>query len=227
MALIENKKAVFFDLFDTLVSVGWVKEYPDTALSLGIDREAWNRLLLDQSPERLSGQMTDPVEIMRSLAHTFNPGIPMSLIREVTATRIRRFERALEIVPRETIEQLTRLRSLGIKIGLISNADVAETTGWPGSPLAQLFDTVVFSCEVGHVKPDPAIYHIGLKRLGVEACEALFVGDGGSSEHKGAREAGLTPVLYTGITKDTWPQRIEQCRNQVDHVIVDFAALYS
>ncbi|MFT5496717.1 MAG: putative hydrolase of the HAD superfamily, partial [Kiritimatiellia bacterium] len=204
----------------------WVREYPDTAVSLGIDRVAWNELLLDRSPERLSGALTDPVEIMRSLVHHFDAAVPLSRIEEVTAIRIRRFERALAIIPPETVDQLTRLKSHGVKIGLISNADVAETTGWAQSPIAHLFDTVVFSCEVGLVKPDPAIYRVGLERLGVEAHEALFVGDGGSSEHIGARNAGLTPVLYTGITRHSWPERIERCRGQVDHLIQDFSQLY-
>jgi putative hydrolase of the HAD superfamily len=43
--------------------------------------------------------------------------------------------------------------------------------------LEEWFDVVIVSCEVGCSKPDPAIYHICLERLGVPAREALFVDD--------------------------------------------------
>ena len=38
-------------------------------------------------------------------------------------------------------------------------------------------DALVFSCEVGKVKPHPAIFERALSELEVEAEEALFVGD--------------------------------------------------
>jgi putative hydrolase of the HAD superfamily len=44
-------------------------------------------------------------------------------------------------------------------------------------PLAEFFDAVVVSCEVGVAKPDAAIYHLTLGRLGAAPAEALFVDD--------------------------------------------------
>lgn len=43
--------------------------------------------------------------------------------------------------------------------------------------LDELFDAVIVSCEVGLAKPDPAIYHLTLSRLGVAPGDALFVDD--------------------------------------------------
>lgn len=42
-------------------------------------------------------------------------------------------------------------------------------------------------------KPDKQIYLLPCERLGVALEEAVFVGDGGSTELEGAAEAGLTP----------------------------------
>lgn len=42
---------------------------------------------------------------------------------------------------------------------------------------ANVFDEIVYSCEVGLAKPDPAIYQLVLDRLAVEADEAVFVDD--------------------------------------------------
>ena len=43
-------------------------------------------------------------------------------------------------------------------------ADI-RIASWEKSPLYALFDDVVFSYEVGYVKPQPQIYEIALKRL--------------------------------------------------------------
>lgn len=44
-------------------------------------------------------------------------------------------------------------------------------------PLADWFDAVVASYEVGVLKPHPRIYQVCLEKLGVAAAEALFVDD--------------------------------------------------
>jgi len=44
-------------------------------------------------------------------------------------------------------------------------------------PLEEMFDAVIVSCEVGLAKPDPAIYHLTLERMGATPAEALFVDD--------------------------------------------------
>lgn len=38
---------------------------------------------------------------------------------------------------------------------------------WNTCPLAAWFSSPVFSCEVGLIKPDPAIYRLACRRLGV------------------------------------------------------------
>jgi FMN phosphatase YigB (HAD superfamily) len=58
--------------------------------------------------------------------------------------------------------------------------------------LAPFFDTVVFSYQVGRMKPDPQVYWLACERLGTTAADTLFVGDGGSDELVGAARAGLT-----------------------------------
>jgi putative hydrolase of the HAD superfamily len=44
-------------------------------------------------------------------------------------------------------------------------------------PLADFFDAVVVSCEVGLAKPEAAIYHLTLDRLGAAPIDTLFVDD--------------------------------------------------
>ena len=51
-------------------------------------------------------------------------------------------------------------------------------------------------------KPDPAIYRDCLARMQVRPEHALFVGDGGSDELRGARDVGLTTVFVTGMVPE-------------------------
>jgi len=49
-----------------------------------------------------------------------------------------------------------------------------------------------------------------LHRLGITAAEAVFVGDGGSNELRGAREVGMRSILFSGVIAHLWPERITQ-----------------
>ena len=55
------------------------------------------------------------------------------------------------------------------------------------------FDVVLFSCEVGLRKPNPAIYELALERLGVAAEAALFLDDFAAMA-EGARRVGMTAI---------------------------------
>ncbi|MBW2314388.1 MAG: HAD family phosphatase [Deltaproteobacteria bacterium] len=71
------------------------------------------------------------------------------------------------------------IRSAGLKTGLLTNNALEIRERWRAVlPLADLFDDVVDSSEVGVRKPDPAIYHLALERLGgVDASSAIFLDD--------------------------------------------------
>jgi putative hydrolase of the HAD superfamily len=63
--------------------------------------------------------------------------------------------------------------------------------------VGRFFDAMVVSSEVGVLKPDPAIYHLALQRLGVAAADALFVDDRPNNV-AGAEAAGLHGFHFTG-----------------------------
>jgi putative hydrolase of the HAD superfamily len=207
-------------LFHTLT--GPESEWSDLPLTshvLGIDRRIWNDLLMRRSRWRLAGEETEPFAIISTLARMHDPAIGDAVIRRAVDIRVRRFRQAFERIPPENVETLKRLRSAGFKLGLISNADVMEMAPWTDCALAECFDAVTFSCVVGHVKPEPAIYAHCLDALGLEGRECLFIGDGGSNELEGARAAGMSPVFVSGVMAELWPERIPERLAQSDHHI--------
>jgi putative hydrolase of the HAD superfamily len=61
--------------------------------------------------------------------------------------------------------------------------------------VGRYFDAVVASCDIGAGKPDPAIFHAALAKLGVAASEALMVGNDAERDIAGAAAAGIEAVL--------------------------------
>ena len=221
-------RAVIFDLFHTLTGPEseW-SSLPWTSDILGIDRGDWNRALTANSRWRLTGEVRDPAEIVRAIARSINPDIPDDLLAQATAIRQQRFKRALGTIPSGNLQLLSNLRSRGMRLGLISNADASEIVTWSSSPLAGLFDAEVFSCNVGLVKPDSAIYAECLNQLELPARDCIFVGDGGSNELIGARQAGLYSVFFSGIIEELWPERIETLAATADIHIRSLAEIMS
>ena len=219
-------RAVVFDLFHTLTSVTALRvPGKGTSKVLGVSREDWDAQLLLFSQDRLRGKMTDPFQIMEQMAHNIDPGIPDHVIEEAVRNRIERFEYALINIEAKTIDTLKRLKQIGKLLGLVSNADINEISGWQSSPLKDLFDAVVFSCRVGFVKPEPEIYAVVLSELDVRPEHVLYVGDGGSDELMGAKDMGMTTVLTTHVIKEFWPERIVKARKHADYEIDGIADL--
>jgi epoxide hydrolase-like predicted phosphatase len=66
--------------------------------------------------------------------------------------------------------------------------------------LNRYFDDVVVSGEVGLMKPQPEIFYLACKRLGVTPQEAIFVDDT-ESNCQGAEAVGIKTVNFKGLNE--------------------------
>ncbi|MDI3297864.1 MAG: HAD-IA family hydrolase [Bacillota bacterium] len=98
---------------------------------------------------------------------------------------------------------LERLRAAGFRLGVVSNADRHAHALLEKAGLARYLELIFTSEEAGVEKPDPAIFRMALERLGLEAEEAVYVGDQLEVDVHGARAAGLAALLYDAW--DLWP----------------------
>jgi HAD superfamily hydrolase (TIGR01509 family) len=95
----------------------------------------------------------------------------------------------------DSLPALEALRGLGVRMAVISNfVDTLEAV-CARHQLTQYFDVILPSVVAGTMKPDPRIFHLTLRRLGVAPEEAWHVGDNYWADILGARAAGLTAVL--------------------------------
>ncbi len=79
------------------------------------------------------------------------------------------------------------------RLGLVSNFDHAPTARriLAVHGIAAFFEVVVISDEFGRRKPHPSIFAAALQGMGVNAAQALFVGDSVSDDVVGAHNAQL------------------------------------
>jgi len=90
---------------------------------------------------------------------------------------------------------LTHLKELGLILGLISNVDRDITPLYQELGLSAWLQVVVTSQEVGFNKPHPRIFQEALKQAGVKPSEAIYVGDQHQFDVVGANGAGMRGIL--------------------------------
>ena len=93
-------------------------------------------------------------------------------------------------------------RRAGVRTGLLSNS--WGTQNYPHHRFEELFDIQVISGEVGLRKPDPAIFALASRRIGIEPARCVFVDDL-DKNIAAAEEAGMVGILHRSATT-TIPQ---------------------
>jgi HAD superfamily hydrolase (TIGR01509 family) len=99
---------------------------------------------------------------------------------------------------------LERMRAAGLKLAVVSNSEGTVEAMLAEQGLRPFFETVVDSAVVGLVKPDAAIFHLALDRLGVAPDAAIMVGDSPTADVFGARAAGLRAALLDPRDLSPW-----------------------
>lgn len=219
--VIENKEAVIFDLFHTLISINTVqsKNIPYTYEILEIERSEWQSYLKKNEFERLTKSDFNFFNFIEKIFEDKKEYISNQKIELAINSRLEKFKMALTEIPQEVILVLNLLKEKGKKLGLITNADLIEISYLNKSPLMRIFDSTVASCCVGSAKPESAIYNICLLDLGITAENAVFIGDGANNELHGAKCLGMTTILTLGLIKHFSKEEIEKRKKYADFVM--------
>jgi putative hydrolase of the HAD superfamily len=95
----------------------------------------------------------------------------------------------------EVAETLPILKNRGLTLDVISNFDSRLLGILEGLGAAGWFDHIFVSSRVGYAKPAPQIFDTALAYRGLNAGDALHVGDSQENDFHGAMNAGLKSVL--------------------------------
>jgi HAD superfamily hydrolase (TIGR01509 family) len=220
--------AVIFDLFDTLVlldrerlpevsvngktrrtTAGHLHQAfqpfaPGLTLGSFVDALFWSW----QEAERLRGESYREVTAPERFGMMFgrlglgDGRVPPEALAMLLSTHMRELSKAV-VFPLHHADLLRSLRKRH-RLAVVSNFDYTPTARHilEREGVADLFETVIVSDEVGWRKPKSVIFELALRRLGIDAKEALFVGDRADIDVVGAQGVGM-PVAW--INRDGSP----------------------
>jgi putative hydrolase of the HAD superfamily len=198
-------EAVVFDLFGTLVPEYTKQEFFATvdaiADAVGAAGMAFRAAWVETAPARQTGGFATIEDNVRAICDDLGLSADDEALRRGLVPRAEMYARRFH--PRDgALEILSKLRSRGYPLGLVSMCAPDTPALWAGTAMASIVDVTVFSCEVGLRKPDPAIYRLASGRLGVEPATCVYVGDGAYGEMTGAASVGMHPFLVVDPSID-------------------------
>ena len=204
-------QAVIFDMYETLVTQFESPLYYGTQIAqdLGLVPEEFLPGWRAMEEQRATGKLTLE-EVMETLMRQHGIYTP-ERHRQVVAKRIAIQADCFAHLHPGILPMLAALKEKGIKIGLITNCFSEEARLIRESELFPFFDAPCLSWEVGVRKPDPAIYHICMEKLGIEPENCLYVGDGGSQELESARALGMQAALRPDFPQLSDPMEVLRC----------------
>ena len=218
-------KAIYFDLFFTLIIPAYDKENSEFDI-VNLSMYEWEKYAENDYlyRERALGFVKSEMEIIEKIVANIPFEISEAQKEKVLIAREKRMKTALQSVSENIKDVLKVLKSKNIKIGLISNADIIDCKYWKQSSIASFFDDAIFSCNVGFLKPDKRIYELAMQHLNVLPSECLFVGDGGSKELYGAKAVGMKTVFTEALDIKSTEKR-NSIMEDADYHIKDFAEI--
>ncbi len=219
------KAVLFFDLFFTLIEPKYSSGLNENDI-LGVSVDQWESIAEDQElyVRRATGQVQNHLQMIDEIVIKggFNPSPDQR--NRLLELRMNRMRSALHHVDSAILNTLSLLKEMGLQLCVISNADTIDIAGWEASPLCMLFDSAIFSCDIGSMKPQPHIYQAAMERMGISPQRSFFIGDGGSDELHGAKAVGMKTVLSDHFIKRT-DQGLKKLLEHSDYHIIDFREL--
>jgi HAD superfamily hydrolase (TIGR01549 family) len=193
-----KRRFIFFDVGNTLLFPNRERILAPLEKRLHPTLDRWQAL------ERRTKQEFDQGVLQGKIDHGFWWTFHTYLLSEMGAVDDCVRDRLIEstqqsanwdqILPgtRESLERI----GAKYKIAVISNADGKIDAVLGRCGIADCFQSITDSGNVGHEKPHPEIFAAALRDMNADPAESLYVGDVYSVDYVGARNAGMDAVLF-------------------------------
>lgn len=99
-----------------------------------------------------------------------------------------------------TVELLAALHAGGTRVALLSNAGFDFSDPFRHSPMAEFFEAMFVSAEMGLIKPDPEIYRVTARELGIPLDRMVFI-DNKKINVDAAVALGVTGHVFTTVAE--------------------------
>ena len=213
-------KAVSFDLWETLLlqGDGWgerrasarCRNLAETLETLGVkvSVEKVNSALKKTISSLLkvwdtNRDVTHLDQIRLIVKHLFEDSAAVTdeWVSSLSSAYVSGFFEAPPYLNPDAYKILQWLKSQKMLVGLICNTGLTPGFGLQrfleDQGVAEYFDVMIFSDEVGVRKPDPRIFHLAAEKFKVKPCDVAHVGDNLKSDVWGAKNAGFKAVYFS------------------------------
>lgn len=208
MGNLDNIKAVFFDLFGTLLVFQnydyaqklWIAAFYDlvgkpNGVSFDDTCAACGEILNANSKKDEGAGLTTYETRIRNSFERLHIPMPRNTLTRIADATISVWQDHIRLAE-DAIQVLTELKKRS-KIGLITNFDHSPHVRRVVADfeLERIFDLILISDEVGFVKPHPEIFRLALRNMKLHARYAVHVGDSIRDDIEGALSIGIMPIL--------------------------------
>ena len=183
-------KVMLFDFGRVISAPRLPARFREYESQLGIAKGTINRIMFDSPAwqDALVGRLT-----MRGFWSVIGPSLGLTTQRQIDAFQ-RRYYRDESVNP-DVLRLIQRFHGT-YHLAVLSNHPPGLDQWLSDWGIRDLFDVVYCSGDEGRVKPDPAVYHATLDRLGVQPAQAAFVDD--TEGHvRTARALGIHGIVFS------------------------------
>jgi len=214
-------KAVFFDWFNTLARFEPSRQelYGQAFRKFGIElspkdvirgiltadryyfEENTKSPVDKRSPQE---QMEVYVHYPKAILAEAGVNAPQELPLKVLQIVVDKFKEITFTLFDDVLSTLEALKQQELILGLLTNATRDMISVHHRLGLEPYLNFVVTSEEAGASKPNPLIFRVALDQAGVNAAEAVYIGDQYEVDVVGARGVGIAPILIDRY--DAYPE---------------------
>lgn len=205
----ENIKAVFFDAADTLFYIrdGLGNTYAEPAKKYGINpdpaelKKAFSKHFPTAPPLAFNAESAEDLKHLEKqwwyeVVHNVYTDIGMfedfdDYFHDLFET----FRTSAWKVFPETVEVLSRLKTRGYRIVVVSNFDSRVYDVCSSMDILDYFDDFVISSEAGYAKPSIEIFQMALQRNGLNPHECVHIGDNYMNDYVCPTSIGMNAIF--------------------------------
>jgi len=201
-------KGVFFDLFGTLINIentksawaDWLSIFYEILVQNGlkISKDQFSKNCDDfmnkEEPPESDDNLTVYERRIKRLCKQLELTLNNKIINKIALLTIGEWGKHFDIDPE--IYSLLSLLKKSKKLALITNYDHYPYIKklLKNLNLAEYFESITISSEIGKKKPDPEIFLPAIEKSGLKPSEIVYIGDS-DVDIIGAKAAGMIPIL--------------------------------
>lgn len=218
----QKAKAILFDLGETLINFGKVNTaalFKDGARCsyeflkqsgqnvCGFRRYYWRNIVAIRTMyiwSYIVGRDFDSLSLLRAIGTKRGYKLSEELWQQFAWCWYEPLAKIATAEP-DIRETLAKLRNAGLKLGIVSNTFLTQSSldrHLEEFGILEFFPLRMYSHEILWRKPNVKIFNEAARRLGLDPSEIMFVGDRLDTDIKGARKAGMIPILKTAYTNE-------------------------